>query len=164
MYGKSRPVGLSARSFGIGFGRVWFPLPTPIRIALPSGVTARAVGYQPVGMNPLTWDLFGLLISITATQLLSALATYRVWPSGATARASGVLPSGALGKSAVMIVSVTTPRRVDRGDAVAGRAGDEDAVVLRVGGDLVWMLAHGNLGHDAQGLGIDRQDGPSRPV
>ena len=49
-------------------------------------------------------------MSMTATQLLSALATYSVLPSGDTARASGVLPSGARGNSAVMMVSVTTPR------------------------------------------------------
>jgi hypothetical protein len=35
--------------------------------------------------------------SIMTTQLLSALATYSILPSGASARASGVLPSGARG-------------------------------------------------------------------
>ncbi len=63
-------------------------------------------------MNPLTWLRPGAAMSMTATLLLSALATKSVLPSGATASASGVLPSGALGKSAVWIVSVTIPRRV----------------------------------------------------
>src|SRR5262249_5927768 len=71
-----------------------------------------AVGYQPVGMKPLTWLWLGTAMSITATQLLSALATYNVLPSGARARASGVLPSGALGNREVRIVSVTAPRLV----------------------------------------------------
>ena len=94
-----------------GFGFVWLPLPTPTSRFLPSGVTASAVGYQPVGMKPLTWLRDGLATSITATQLLSALATNSVLPSGAMASASGVEPSGARGKSAVWIVSVTIPRR-----------------------------------------------------
>src|SRR3990172_3172010 len=55
-------------------------------------------------------------MSTTAMQLLSALATYSVFPSGETATASGVLPSGALGNNAVTIVSVTTPRWVSMTD------------------------------------------------
>ena len=35
-----------------GFGFDCNPLPTPTRRFLPSGVTATAVGYQPVGMKP----------------------------------------------------------------------------------------------------------------
>src|SRR5262245_18635921 len=99
-------------SAGIGLADVASPLPTPISKYLPSGVTATAVGYQPVGINPLTTDRFGISTSTTATQLLSALATYSVWPSGAMASASGVLPSGALGNRLVVTVSVTIPRRV----------------------------------------------------
>ena len=82
----------------MGFGLVWFPLPTPTSRLLPSGVTATAVGYQPVGMKPFTWLRDGAAMSMTATQLLSALATKSVLPSGATARASGVAPSGAGGR------------------------------------------------------------------
>ena len=63
-------------------------------------------------MKPLTWLRPDAAMSMTATSLLSALATKSVLPSGATANASGVLPSGALGKSAVWIVSVTIPRLV----------------------------------------------------
>ena len=48
-------------------------------------------------------------MSMTAMQLLSALATNSVSPSGDTASASGVLPSGARGKSDVTIVSCTVP-------------------------------------------------------
>ena len=103
---------LAEGSGSIGFALVWSPLPTPIKSCLPSGLTATAVGYQPVGMNPLTWLRLGVAMSMTATSLLSALATKSVLPSGATASASGVLPSGALGKRAVWIVSVTIPRRV----------------------------------------------------
>src|SRR5262249_9633543 len=58
-----------------GFGFDWFPLPTPTRMVLLSGVTATAVGYQPVGMKPLTMLSLGFSMSTTATQLLSALAT-----------------------------------------------------------------------------------------
>ena len=100
----------------IGLGFVWLPLPTPISSVFPSGVTATAVGYQPVGMNPLTWLRPAAAMSITATQLLSALATKSVLPSGATISASGVLPSGALGNREVWIVSVTIPRRASMTD------------------------------------------------
>src|SRR5689334_15716549 len=90
---------LNALSFseplGSGLARVWLPLPTPTSRLFPSGVTATAVGYQPVGMKPLSALLPGAATSMTATQLLSALATYSVAPSGDNASASGVLPSGA---------------------------------------------------------------------
>src|SRR5262245_33159638 len=103
--------GLSSfRLNGLDFD--WSPLPTPTNRFLPSGVTATAVGYQPVGTKPFTADFRGSSTSMTATQLLSALATYRVFPSGLRATASGVLPSGAFGKSDVTIVSVTCPRLV----------------------------------------------------
>ena len=49
-----------------GLALVWFPLPTPTSSCLPSGVTATAVGYQPVGMKPLTWLRLGVAMSITA--------------------------------------------------------------------------------------------------
>ncbi len=85
----------------MGLAFVWSPLPTPTSSDLPSGVTATDVGYQPVGMKPTAWLLSLSRMSMTAMQLLSALATYSVLPSGATASASGVLPSGAFGNSAV---------------------------------------------------------------
>src|SRR5262249_41023214 len=102
MYGYGRlPVlsGLAPLRMGLAF--VCSPLPTPTRSGLLSGVRATAVGYHPVGMKPTTWLLFGSRTSMTATQLLSALATYSILPSGATASAAGVLPSGAFGNSAV---------------------------------------------------------------
>ena len=56
--GAPRPR--SARSSSVnGFGLRLQPLPTPTSRVLPSGLTATAVGYQPVGMNPLTADRRG---------------------------------------------------------------------------------------------------------
>src|SRR5438093_5446951 len=77
MYGNfgSLPSLGGLASLAIGLGLVWLPLPTPTRMVLLSGVTATAVGYQPVGMKPLTWLLLGKATSRTATQSLSALAT-----------------------------------------------------------------------------------------
>ena len=133
---------------------------------MPSGVTATAVGYQPVGMKPLTWLRLGAAMSITATQLLSALATKSVLPSGATARASGVLPSGAWGKRAVWIVSVTIPRRVSITET---QLLDAQATKIRssvgMNGDLVGMLADGDPGDGAEIAGIEdahRRGRPSR--
>ena len=68
---------------------------------MPSGVTATEVGYQPVGMNPLIALLRFAPMSMTATQLLSALATNSVSPSGDTASPHGVLPAGAFGNRLV---------------------------------------------------------------
>src|SRR5262245_62264775 len=81
-------------SFSIGFAFDCSPLPTPTRMVFPSGMTLTAVGYHPVGMNPFTALLPGASMSMTATQLLPALATEGVLPSGAPARASGALASG----------------------------------------------------------------------
>src|SRR5262245_38120756 len=91
---------LRRSSLGL-FGCVTLPLRSPMSRFWSSGVTARDVGYQPVGMKPLMTLLRGSSTSITATQLLSALATYRYSPSELRARASGVEPSGDLGKRAV---------------------------------------------------------------
>ena len=51
-------------------------------------------------------------MSITATLLLSALATKTALPSGETAILSGVLPSGALGKTVQFELLVETIPRV----------------------------------------------------
>src|SRR5262245_3283645 len=89
------------------------PMPLPLLLAtmmrLPSGEVATKEGYQPVGRKPS-----GLLFprsstSITATELLSALATYSVLPSGDSARDTGVLPAGAFGPNAVLITSRRWP-------------------------------------------------------
>jgi hypothetical protein len=57
------------------FGPVPVPLPLPMMSFLPFEVTATAVGYQPVGMNPRTRLRFRSEVSITQTLLLSAFAT-----------------------------------------------------------------------------------------
>src|SRR5689334_14849352 len=88
MYGNgSRRAGAVSSFFssaglvnGLAFD--WSPFPTPMNRVFPSGETATAVGYQPVGMNPFTWLRSRSSTSTTATQLLSALATNSVFPSG----------------------------------------------------------------------------------
>ena len=128
-------------------------------------MTASEVGYQPVGMKPLTWLRSRSAMSMTATQLLSALATKSVWPSGVTATASGVLPSGERGKRAVKIVSVTTPRFASITETqLLDAQVDEQPIVLRVLHDLVRMFADGDPGDDAHSLGLDDDDLPAGPV
>src|SRR5947208_850498 len=68
------------------------PLPLATKSFLPSVATAD--GYQPVGTNPTTRDASLLAMSATITSLLSALATNSDLPSGDTATAHGVDPSG----------------------------------------------------------------------
>src|SRR6266851_2908672 len=63
----------------------------------PSRLNWTAVGYQPVGMKPLTALAPGRLTSTTATALLSALATSSVRPSGERPSVLGVLPAGVNG-------------------------------------------------------------------
>src|SRR2546430_1465881 len=58
-------------------------------------------------MNPSTRDSLRPETSATATLLLSALAMYRRAPSGDSANASGVEPTGAFGARDVRMVSVT---------------------------------------------------------
>src|SRR5262245_7128678 len=72
---------------------------------LPSRDVVTSVGYHPVGRNPssLLWPRSST--SITATELLSAFATYKVLASGESASESGVLPAGALGANAVLMTS-----------------------------------------------------------
>ncbi len=73
------------------------PLPLATSRCLPSGVTRTEVGYQPTGMNPSERLLPGVLMSKTATALLSAFATNNIFWSGASARLLGVEPGGAWG-------------------------------------------------------------------
>src|SRR5262245_48788225 len=73
------------------------PFPFATNIFLPSGITRTEVGYQPTGINPSERDLPGVLTSNTATILLSAFATKRVFSLGDNARLFGVEPGGALG-------------------------------------------------------------------
>src|SRR5439155_24643075 len=73
------------------------PLPLATNNRLPSGVTRTEVGYQPTGIKPSERLRPGVLTSKTATILLSALATKRVFSSGVRATLFGVDPGGALG-------------------------------------------------------------------
>ena len=91
------------------FGPVPNPLPLPISTRLPSGVTVTTVGYQPVGMNPVTLLCPRSVMATTATLLLSASATYNSWPSGDNARELGVLPTGAFGVGATLTASIFAP-------------------------------------------------------
>src|SRR5262249_31258190 len=85
------------------------PVPMPLLLATmirsPTAVVVTNVGYQPVGRNPRILDLPRSWMSITATELLSALATYSVFPSGESASEFGVLPAGAFGPRAVLMTS-----------------------------------------------------------
>ena len=73
-----------------GFAADFKPLPLSTRMLRPSRVKSAPVGYQPVGMKPLTKLRAGFDTSMTATALTSALATTSVRPSGASATESGV--------------------------------------------------------------------------
>src|SRR5690348_4563800 len=88
------------------FARDASPLATPIYRDFPSGDTARDDGYHPVGMKPFSSERFGFRISITATLLLSALATKSSVPAALTATASGVDPTGSEIRTDVFIVSI----------------------------------------------------------
>ena len=93
--GPPRPRGAIDLAGKLECERSPFPLATT-RVWL-SGLTARAVGNQPTGMNPSMRETLGSVMSMTATLLLSALATNNVLPSGETITASGALPSGESG-------------------------------------------------------------------
>src|ERR1700733_10603284 len=72
------------------------------------------VGYQPVGMKPSALDLPRSATLSTARLLASALATNNIWPSGVRARLFGVLPDGADGYRAQLIVSSALPFSASR--------------------------------------------------
>src|SRR5690349_20496255 len=103
-----------------------------MKSVLLSGLTATAVGYEPAGMNPFTIETVSprsaasstrrLEISTTTTELLSALATKRVRPSGDTATPQGVLPSGDCGYSEVEITSRVPSQSRRAGLAASGTA------------------------------------------
>ena len=88
------------------------PLPLRMKICWPSRLKIAPVGYQPVGMNPLTTLRAPLLTSTTATALLSALATSSVLPSGDSASELGVDVRGASGKRLIEICSMALPETV----------------------------------------------------
>src|SRR3954452_19680262 len=71
---------------------------------LPSGVTDTAVGYQAVGMKPMTSRAS---TSTTAIAFSPANATYSAWPSGLTPRPIGLEPFGPLGTSVTSTVAAT---------------------------------------------------------
>ena len=70
-------------------------------------MTFNDVGYQPVGTKPNERLLPFSATLKTATQLLSALAISNLDSSDVSAKAFGVLPTGALGYSDALRVSVT---------------------------------------------------------
>jgi len=80
-----------------GFAADLRPFPFSTRMLRPSRVNAAPVGYQPVGMKPLTKLRAGFDTSITTTALMSAFATRSVRPSGASATEFGVDVSGCSG-------------------------------------------------------------------
>src|SRR5262249_16851126 len=88
------------------------PFPVPTNSFLPSADTAIALGYHAVGIKPRTTDSFGFEVSMTATSLLSAFATYTRLPSAVTPRAHGVEPTSAFGSNEVLIVSINLPSRI----------------------------------------------------
>src|SRR5258708_10210615 len=88
-----------------GFAEGVSPLPLRIRIWRPSRVNVAPVGYQAVGMKPSTTLRDGLPTSTTATELVSALATTSVRPSGESDTEFGVDVSGASGYRLVEICS-----------------------------------------------------------
>src|SRR5207244_3035117 len=85
------------------------PLPLSTKSCEPSRENMAAVGYQPVGMNPSTSLCPGFATSITATVLLSALATSRRLSSGERLTWFGVDPGGACGNIDTEICSAARP-------------------------------------------------------
>src|SRR5882757_4501152 len=80
------------------------PIPLPLVTNRVLAVAMTEVGYQAVGIRPITRRAAR---STTATSLLPALATYSSRPSGEMLRASGLLPTGAPGYGARSMVWVT---------------------------------------------------------
>jgi len=80
--------------------------------------TRTAVGYQPAGMKPSDLLAPTSLTLATATSLVLALATKRIWPSEVKESELGVLPGGALGSIAVPIVSTGLPSPVSKTETV----------------------------------------------
>src|SRR5260221_8241456 len=76
--------------FGSAFDVKPFPFATSRR--LPSGVTRTEVGYHPTGINPRDRLAPMAEMSNTATLLLHAFATNKVFSSGDNARLFGVEP------------------------------------------------------------------------
>src|SRR5438270_2284024 len=113
--GVVRRYGLGPSGFG--------PLPRPLALvmysSLPSGATATPVGYQAVGIRPLTRSPVSSLppSCTTATSLLPAFATYSLSPE--TASAFGLLPCRASGYGARSMVRVTMSRLVSITDTVS---------------------------------------------
>ena len=144
---------------------VWFPLPTPIKSCLPSGVTATAVGYQPVGMKPLTWLRLGRGDVDDGDAVVVGVGHEERLAVGRDGQGVGRAPFGRLGKERRVDRLGDDPAPgVDHRDAVARGAGDEDPVVLGMDGDLVGMLADGDPGDGAQVAGIEDAHRAAGPV
>src|SRR5689334_1422515 len=93
-----------------GLGDEVSPLPLSTKIWRPSRLNIAPVGYQPVGMKPSTSLWPGVATSITATVLLSALATSRRLSSGDRLTEFGVDPGGALADIDTLICSTARRR------------------------------------------------------
>src|SRR4029079_16729858 len=81
------------------------PLPSSTNKREPSRSKSTPVGYQPTGIQPCTAEAPGFAKSANVTVLLSAFATRSVRPSGDSASAFGVDPTGASRPSATEICS-----------------------------------------------------------
>ena len=68
------------------------PAPRPLALAMNSAepLVATALGYHPVGIDPMTWPLVTLMMS---TSLLPEFATYSVRPSGDSVSPVGLVPT-----------------------------------------------------------------------
>src|ERR1041384_6290416 len=98
MYCSIVPAGFFTPGCGPGgLGLDVRPWPFATSKWRPSGVTRTEVGYHPTGMNPSGRARPSRLTSNTATSLLQALATNRVFSSGVRARLLGVEPGGDFG-------------------------------------------------------------------
>ena len=133
---------------------------------MPSGVTATAVGYQPVGMKPLTWLRFGAVDVDDGDAVVVGVGDVERLAVGGDGQGVGRAAFGGLaGTGRCMIVSVTTPRARCRSPRRScSRRRRRTGGRPWVHGELVGMLADGDLGDDAQVVRVDGQDGPAGPV
>ena len=95
------------------------PLPSRMRICLPSREYTAPVGYHPDGMKPSKKLFAPLLMSTTATALISAFATSIDRPSGEIATELGVDVGGASANRFVEICSIASPENVSNTQTAA---------------------------------------------
>ncbi|TMQ72542.1 MAG: hypothetical protein E6K80_02535 [Candidatus Eisenbacteria bacterium] len=90
-------------------GREPAPLPFATTSVRERGSMRTAVGYQPVGRNPIAFERPGWLTSKTATWFAPAFATYRRSPFASSVSPLGVSPTGSLGVREVRSISTVRP-------------------------------------------------------